>query len=749
MPLSVNRILRTLPMTVSVLGAVARPFTPEDLVQTNRLGDTVVSPGNTAVAYIRSQYSIDSKRQTTKLLVQSLSDNSYYSDSPIDVVDHSADARVNPPKEASDAKGEDVDEPSSLKKKLKPSQPVWLSDSVLGFVAPDTSSSGSILYAVSERKGRWSKPHPLVSMPVPISSVQFSPESGILAFTADVYNGTTTLEDTASIDRQEQERADTARVYEDLWVRHWDTFTSPKLPQIHTLKLVSTSDNSFKPKGQPRNIIKDTEADGRLEASDSFVFSPNGLQVAFVAKKPGKDYAWKTTSFVYLADVDGSAAVPINPGNGGASSSPSFNHDGTKIAYVQMAAPTYEADRNQIKIYDIAEKTTTNVAADWDRSPGQVKWDDDSTLLVTYNEYGHNKLSKVDIATGNVTSIIANHAVSSFKRLAGTDKLLINYSALDAPNNLYTVSTDGSDLARVTNANPELGNSIELSVPEDVEFVGADNATIHGFLLRPPQFDASKKYPLAFVIHGGPQLSFLDAWSPRWNLNIFAAAGFVTVALDPQGSTGYGQEFTDAIRNQWGGKPYNSLMMSLEQLLETHTYIDRNRMAALGASYGGYMINWINGHTDVFRALVNHDGMFSTIGTYYSTEELYFPETEFEGIPSDNEARKNYERWSPERFVQNWKTPTLVIHSEKDYRLVVSEGLSTFTALRRQNVPAKFLYFPDENHWVLKPANSLRWHHEVLSWVSKWTNDGEAAESDSHIENADAKFHIQNEHLDI
>ncbi|KAJ2557679.1 dipeptidylpeptidase [Coemansia sp. RSA 1933] len=611
-----------------------------------------------AVAYIQSQYSIDSKRQSTKLVVQAINDGR----NPVELVGHSVDARVNPPEASEAAKSKHDAELASKKKnkKLKPSQPVWLSDSVLGFIAPDASSGGSVLYAVSQRKGRWSKPHALVSTPVPISSAQFSPESGILAFTADVYNGTSTLEETASIDRQDRERADTAQVYDDLWVRHWDTFTTPKLPQIHTLKLVSTSDNSFKPRGQPRNIIKDSEAGGRLEASDSFVFSPTGRQIAFIAKKPGKDYAWKTTSYVYLADVDGSAAVPINPGKGGASSSPAFNHDGSKIVYVQMAAPTYEADRNQIKIYDISEKTTTSVAAGWDRSPGHVEWADNGTLLVTYNDYGRNKLAKVDIATGTVTPIVSNHAVSSFKVLTGTDKILIDYSALNSPNNLYTITTDGSDLVRITNMNPALGSEVSLSVPEDIEFVGADNATIHGFLLRPPQFDASKKYPLAFVIHGGPEWSFSDKWSTIWNFNIFAAAGFVTVMLNPQGSTGYGQEFIDAIRNQWGGKPYDSLMMSLEQLLETHPYIDRNRMAALGASYGGYMINWMNGHTNVFKALVNHDGVFSTIGTYYSTDELYFPETEFEGTPFDSEARKNYERWSPERFVQNWKTPTLL-----------------------------------------------------------------------------------------
>ncbi|KAJ2400645.1 dipeptidylpeptidase, partial [Coemansia sp. RSA 2530] len=354
--------------------------------------------------------------------------------------------------------------------------------------------------------------------------------------------------------------------------------------------------------------------------------------------------------------------------------------------------------------------------------------------------WGRNKLAKVDIATGAISPIVSEHSVGSVQQLPGTSKLLIDYSALDSPTDIYTVSIDDGAMSRVSQLNPKLASEVFLSAPEDVTFTGAANSTIHGFLLRPPNFDSQKKYPLAFVIHGGPQSSFTDGWSPRWNLNIFAAAGFVTVALDPQGSTGYGQNFTDAIRNQWGGKPYESLMRSLEQLLEEHPYIDRKRLAALGASYGGYMINWINGHSNVFKALVNHDGMFSTISTYYSTEELYFPETEFEGVPFDEKARENYERWSPERYVKNWKTPTLVVHSEKDYRLVVSEGLSTFTALRRQGVPARLLYFPDENHWVLKPANSLRWHREVLAWITKWTLDDDDSSATPYDS---ARFRVQ------
>ncbi|KAJ1965049.1 dipeptidylpeptidase [Dipsacomyces acuminosporus] len=710
---SLSKVLMTLPAAAFALGALARPFTPEDLVQTNRFsGSTAISPNSTAIAYIQTRYSIDSKKQSKELYIQKLD-----SSQPFKGLDPASEV-------------------------TKPSQPLWLSETVLGFVATNPKSGESGLYAVENKDNQWTKPSLIYSPPVDISDIQFNPQSGVLAFTAQVYDRTSTLEETAELDRKDQARADTGQVYDELWIRHWDTFVTPKLPQIHTLQLVRASNGSFVPKGSPKNIIKDTKADGRLEVASGFTFSPNGRQIAFVSKKPGRDYAWKTTSYVYLADVDGSKAVSINPGNGGASASPVFNEDGTKIAFLHMAAPSYESDRNQIKIYDIKKKTTVNVATNWDRSPSALLWVDRKTLLAQYNDFGRVKLAKVDIATGRVTPLVSKHAVGSAQSLPGTDKLLINYSAIDSPPDLYTVSIGNGDIKRVSSLNPQFNKEIFLSQPEDVEFVGADNAKIHGYIIRPPNFDAKKKYPLAFIIHGGPQSSFTDSWSTRWNLNIFAGAGFVTVALDPQGSTGYGQNFTDSIRNQWGGKPYQSLILSLKQLLDAHPYIDCNRLAALGASYGGYMINWINGHNDIFKALVNHDGMFSTISSYYSTEELYFPETEFEGVPFDAKARKNYERWSPEQFVKNWKTPTLVIHSEKDYRLLVGEGISTFTALRRQNVPARFLYFPDENHWVLKPANSLRWNKEVLGWITKWTS--EKAPSKRSI---GGKFHIQNAEL--
>ncbi|KAJ2718628.1 dipeptidylpeptidase [Coemansia sp. D1744] len=730
------RALCTLPAAALVLGALARPFTPEDLVESTRLGHPVISPDGTSVAFVQTRYSIEKKRQFSQLVVQALG-NHLQIDSPAMVVDFSKDARPNPPSSAS-ATPESED--AASKHRLEPSQPVWLSSEELGFVATDAKTHQSTVYSVHNTGKHWSKPRAVFTAPVPISSVQYNAVSNTLVFIASVYNGTTTLDETAELDVADQERDDTAQVFDELWVRHWDSFVTPKLPQIHAVQLRSHSSNT-KPKHKPKNIIKDSDVDGRLEAADSFVISPNGQHVVFVAKRPGRDYAWRTTSYVYVADIDGSSASPINDNGRGASSSPVFSSDGSRIAYVQMASPTYEADRNQIHIYSVEDKTTIDVAVNWDRSPSDLLWADDNTLLAAYNEYGRNKLAKIDIASGTITSIVEEHSVGSMQHVPHSNELLISYSALDSPTDLYKVSIDDGSIKRVTQVNPQLGSSVFLSAPEDVVFEGAEGSSIHGFLLRPPNFDASQTYPLAYVIHGGPQGSFTDAWSTRWNLNIFAAAGFVTVALDFEGSTGYGQNFTDAIRNQWGGKPFESLMKSLDQLLDSHPYIDRNRLTALGASYGGYQINWINAHSTAFKALVNHDGMFSTVSTYYSTDELYFPETEFEGVPFDEQARQNYEKWSPERNVHKWKTPTLVIHSEKDYRLVVSEGLSTFTALRRQGVPARFVYFPDENHWVLKPANSLRWHREVLGWITQWTRKDTIGESQSQ------KFVVQGEHL--
>jgi dipeptidyl aminopeptidase/acylaminoacyl peptidase len=271
----------------------------------------------------------------------------------------------------------------------------------------------------------------------------------------------------------------------------------------------------------------------------------------------------------------------------------------------------------------------------------------------------------------------------------------------------------------VTHVNDQLLSQISMSNAESFSFKGAHGDDVEGSLVKPPNFEAGKKYPVKFLIHGGPQGAWGDDWSNRWNPELFAANGYVVIMINFHGSTGYGQKFIDAINGDWGGAPYEDLMKGLDYAEKTYPFIDKDRECALGASYGGYAINWILGHTNRFKCLVSHDGMFNAESSWGTTEELWFNNWEFKGPPYDN--REMYQKWSPHQYAKNFKTPTLVIHGQRDYRLDVSEGFQLFTTLQMEGVPSKMLYFPDEGHWVLKPQNSRLWYETVNGWVDQWT----------------------------
>ena len=283
-----------------------------------------------------------------------------------------------------------------------------------------------------------------------------------------------------------------------------------------------------------------------------------------------------------------------------------------------------------------------------------------------------------------------------------------------------------TNVAQLTNLNELILSSVSMQPVEPFWFTGSEKAKVQGFLVKPPNFDSSKKYPVKFLIHGGPQGAWGDDWSFRWNPNLFAADGYVIVMINPRGSTGYGQKFIDDINGDWGGRAYQDLMLGLDYAEKTYPFVDKDRECALGASYGGYMANWLLGHTTRFKCIVSHDGMFNSESAYGTTEELWFNEWEFKGTPWTN--RPLYQKWSPHQFAKNFKTPTLVVHGQLDYRLDVSEGFQLFTTLQRLNVPSKMLYFPDEGHWVLKPQNSQLWYKTVGDWVDQWTKEGKKAE---------------------
>jgi dipeptidyl aminopeptidase/acylaminoacyl peptidase len=382
-----------------------------------------------------------------------------------------------------------------------------------------------------------------------------------------------------------------------------------------------------------------------------------------------------------------------------------------------MARAGFEADKESLMVYDRASKQTRNATADWDRSVGSYTWTADSKgFVLTAEDKGEAPIWSLSLDAKQPTEIARLHADDLQFGAAG--QLFFTRMSASAPNEIWRIDTTAKRPEQVTHVNDALLAQFHMQTLEAFTFKGAANADVQGFMIKPPSFDASKKYPLKFLIHGGPQGAWGNSWTYRWNAQLFAANGYVVVMVNPHGSTGYGQAFTDGVSGDWGGKPYEDLMNGLDHALKTYPFIDSARVAAMGASYGGYMANWILGHTDRFKCIVSHDGVFNTESAYGTTEELWFNEWEFKGMPWTN--RELYRKWSPHLHADKFKTPTLVIHGQLDYRLDVAEGYQLFTTLQRLKVPSKFLYFPDEGHWVLKPQNSQLWYKTVNEWVDQY-----------------------------
>jgi dipeptidyl aminopeptidase/acylaminoacyl peptidase len=342
---------------------------------------------------------------------------------------------------------------------------------------------------------------------------------------------------------------------------------------------------------------------------------------------------------------------------------------------------------------------------------------DDKSLVVHADDVGKHSIFAIDASSGKATTLF-DKGTNNDALVAG-DRLVFVHDDLKHPAELWAADAHGGKAHAITHLNDAKLASIVFGEPEQFSFTGAKGDKVYGWIVKPAGMTAGAKVPVAFLIHGGPQGSFGDHFHYRWNPGVFAGHGYAAIMIDFHGSTGYGQAFTDAIRDDWGGAPYEDLMKGLDAALAKYPFLDKDHMAALGASYGGFMINWINGKTDRFKALVCHDGNLDENLAYFQTEELWFPEWEHKGLPWENP--QGYTKESPINGVKNWKTPTLVVHGGRDYRIVDAQGLATFTALQRRGIASRFLYFPEENHWVLKPAHSKRWHEEVFGWIDRYT----------------------------
>jgi dipeptidyl aminopeptidase/acylaminoacyl peptidase len=531
-----------------------------------------------------------------------------------------------------------------------------------------------------------------------------------LLVTSDVYPDCGADDGCSKKRIDEAGKGSSVRVYDSLLYRHWDTWEDHRKSHLLVVSVDGGAATDLTP--GDRDVPPFS-----LGGADDYAVAPDGSEVCF-ARNDDPVEAVSTNAELFVVGTAGGAARKI-AGSAGYDGSPQYSPDGTRIAFRAQERAGYESDRWRLKAYDRGSGTTRNLTEPFDRHVGSFAWSRDGrTLYFTAADNAREPIYAVPASGGPVRPVLEGGSFDDLQASPDGHTLVVTKVALTHPAEVYRVNTDGAGLAPVTHTNEAFLASFKLRPGESVTYTGAAGKTVQAWIVKPADFDPTRRYPLLVLIHGGPQGVWGDGWTYRWNAQVFANAGYVILQPNPRGSVGWGQSFIDDINADWGGRAYEDVMKGTDYA-EGLPYVEKGRTVAAGASYGGYLIDWIAGHTDRYKALVSHDGVFDLASMYGATEELWFVEWEFKGPYWQN--AETYERWSPSRSVKNFKTPTLVIHGELDYRVPLEQGLGMFTALQRQGVPSRLLVFPDENHWVLKPANSARWYQEVIGWLDRWS----------------------------
>jgi dipeptidyl aminopeptidase/acylaminoacyl peptidase len=701
--------MRRIVLALLILSSLAsaqqkRPFTFEDMMSLKRVSDPVISPDGKWVAFSAVEVDLAQNTRKSHLWVVPLAGG----ESKKITDDKAGESR---PRFTPDGKSL-----SFLSAKDGGTQ-VWLQDfdSAIGALTGEAKKISSIS---TEADGQI-----------------FSPDGKWLLFTSGVYPD---CKDDACNKQKDEEQAKSkvkAREFKHLLYRHWTAYLGDKRTHIFIQPLDGSA--------PPRDLTPgDHDAPPfSLGGSDMYAFSPDSKEVAFTSNIDEVE-ATSTNSEVFVVPVTGGTPKKISTSQG-SDGTPRYSPDGKYIAWLMQETPAYESDRFQLVLFDRQSGQIRSITKDFDRWVGGFTWAPDSKwIFLSAEDKGEAPIYVVGAHGGVVRELTRGH---NDDLMVANGRLVFTRVSSGAPTEVYAsfiisiIATDCSgpecerpeglsgtrlrrtneDAVNITHLNDSVLSAVSMSPLESFWFTGAAKAKVQGFIVKPPNFDANQKYPVKFLIHGGPEGAWGYSWTYRWNAQLFAANGYVVLMINPTGSTGYGQKFTQAIQADWGGRPYEDLMKGLDYALAHYPYMDGNRVCAMGASYGGYMANWLLGHTTRFKCIVSHDGMYNTIAAYGTTEELWFPEWEFKGTPWT--SRKIYEKWSPSNFVTNFKTPTLVVHGQLDFRLDVSEGFQLFTALQKMKVPSKMLYFPDEGHWVLKPQNSQLWYKTVNDWVDQWT----------------------------
>ena len=555
----------------------------------------------------------------------------------------------------------------------------------------------------------------------------WSPTGDRLAFTSAVYPDCSTDACNAAKAKAASDNKVKAHVADELMYRHWNAWDEGTRSHLFTVSIDGSA---------PRDLVPGAKYDvppGPFGGSEGYAWSPDGRELAYTAKDQGRNDAVSTDVNVYSVPASGGAPTILTATSRGADQNPVYSPDGKFIALASQARAGFESDRWRLMIYDRSAKTMRELLTDWDRNADAYIWAPDmSALYVQTTDAGRDKLYRVALERGTAALVkgtaprllVGEHNNTAFALSHDGNTIAWLRDATESPAEVYAAALSPSGVSTahvVTHENDARVSQLALNPAEDFWFTSAAGSKVQGFLVKPPNWQAGKKYPAILLIHGGPQGAWLDQWHGRWNYQMFAATGAALIVINPRGSTGYGQKFVDDVSQAWGGKVYTDLMMGLDTALAKNPWIDRNALGAAGGSFGGYMVNWIAGHTDRFKALVTHAGPFNLENMATATEELWFPDWEYGGpIWNAKAMESQYRVYSPHLFVKNFKTPTLVTGGELDYRVPYTEDLSMFTSLQRMNVPSRLVIFPDEGHWIGKPQNQKLWWGEVQGWLEKY-----------------------------
>jgi dipeptidyl aminopeptidase/acylaminoacyl peptidase len=652
------------------------PFSVHDMLAMDRISDHQVSPDGSTVVFVVRKTDLEHNRGTTDLWI---------------IGADGRDLRQLTTSEAADA------------------SPRWdPSGESIWFLS---SRSGSMQVWKIDLKG--GEAQQVTRLPLDVDNLAVSPDGSRLVISMEVFAECASLECTTGRLKEHSDERATGQAYDQLFVRHWDTWEDGR--RSHLFSVSREGEN-------PVDLMPGLHADCPSKpfgGMEEVAISPDSGKVVFTAKDVGRTEAWSTNFDLFSVPLDGSAKPEcITGGNKAWDTNPVFSPDGKWLAYLAMSRPGFEADRYRIMLRSLGDGTEREVAPNWDRSPGSLAWTPDSrNLIVTADNLGQTSLFSVDVATAAVRTLHEKGTVGSPVVTSG--RVVFALDHLQSPAELFSVALDGTDLQQISKINGEKLARVRMGEPEQFAVEGWNGEQVYVYIVKPVDLDPGRTYPVAFLIHGGPQGSFGNHFHYRWNPQAYSGAGYAAVMVDFHGSTGYGQAFTDSISRDWGVKPLVDLQKGLAATLNKYPWMDGDRVGALGASYGGFMINWIAGKwNDRFRCLVNHDGVFDMRSMFFTSEELWFPEWEQGGTYWGNP--EGHEEFNPALHVSSWKTPMLVVQGALDYRVPLEQGIGAFTALQRQGIPSRFLYFPDENHWVLKPANSIQWHEEVLAWLAKY-----------------------------